>query len=216
MLVKGRNVEGTPGMSTSKTLVGLLFASTLVAFQAPVALAAAPSLPAGAWIVEKTNVPADDNSTLAPGIAWVFAPTDVIVVKEGEVSADWACTSSPLDQGDWTFECDHQLVLVLPQAKGGGLQVRTGGTATTLRPATSAESARLEQLVADSKAAAKVLCDRATRCCQEALPLLGGKCGADELPRQRIPHECRRLLTVYAAMLEQAGKAAPPSCSEGR
>ncbi|HUB09255.1 MAG TPA: hypothetical protein VMB50_19785 [Myxococcales bacterium] len=203
-------------MFSSKTAVGLLFASTLVAFQAPVALAAAPSPPAGAWIVEKINVPADDNSPLAPGIALVFAPTEVIVVKEGEVRADWTCTASPLDQGDWTFECDHQLVLCLPQAKDGGLQVRTGGIVTTLRPATSGESARLEKVVADSKAASKVLCDRATRCCQEALPLVGGKCGADELPRQRIPRECRRLLTVYAAVLEQAGKAAPPSCSEGR
>ncbi len=211
----GREWGRPPARLAMKTVAGLLFASTLCVFTDRVALAASAFPPAGAWIVEKTNGPTDDDSMGAPGIALLLSATELTVVKDGQVRRDYACQSSPLSEGNWTLTCNHELLILLPKAKGR-LQLRTGGVATTLRPATSPENERLQNVVADSRSAAPIICGRAERCCREALPLLGGKCGVDELPLQRIPNECSKVLTAYLDLLKQAGKATPPSCASGR
>jgi hypothetical protein len=163
--------------------------------------------PTGVWLVEKSQDPEEGN---APGVAWIVTLTSLTIVKAGKVVANWPCQSRALE-GGWAFACSRAAMGLMPAA-GGKLLEREEGSDTLARPATASEAARLTAIAQADAQAAQRVCDKAKRCCAEAMPLLGGACGKDELPRWESVDECTKQMSAYKESLAHGRKPAPASC----
>lgn len=173
--------------------------------------ALAPTSAPAVWVVEKST-PSEDLS--APGVVWMLSKNGMAFVREGKLLRQVVCKTRALAQGDTVYDCaGTQFVVAKPVQ--GKTHVRTARLDVMLRTATSAEAARTLKLVAADHAAAPEVCTRARHCCAEAMPLMGGTCDADSLPREENVTECEQALTSYRSLLQATGKSAPKSC-EGR
>lgn len=163
----------------------------------------------GAWLVEKAK-PSDDLT--APGTVWILSNSGIAFIQAGKLVRQTTCKSRELAQGSRAFDCGDT-TLVVSQPNAGTATLRSDGMEATIRQASAADTARYMKVVASDNAAAKGVCDRAKRCCAEAMPLLGGTCDKDSLPREDVVAECEKSLTGYRALLTGMKKKAPASCA---
>jgi hypothetical protein len=164
-------------------------------------------LPQGWWVVSHDGT----NPRAAVGMAFRFEDMSYVVVRlDGKVDRR-RCDRWTREASAW--RCDGPLPLSVTQPDEM-VRVAIASGELSLLPAPAARVAALD--AAATRAGDVIaMCNRAERCCLDAMPLLNATCNVElELADKSSTLACERFLIGMRAILRERRVDAPPACGD--